>query len=107
MTHASLMVGDTITGVWYDSGMTRYEKIAISIPSRAAENARRAVRDGRAPSVSAYVTAALDEKASREDLRAMFREMLAETGGPPTPAERRWLDRVMGPKKRKRRRNKR
>lgn len=76
--------------------MTRYEKLAISLPSRAAESARRAVRMGRAASVSAYVAAAIEEKAKREDLAAFLDAMLAETGGPLTAAEAREADRALG-----------
>jgi hypothetical protein len=76
--------------------MTRYEKITVSLSSRAAENARRAVRHGQAPSVSAYVTAAIEEKSKREDLLAMLYQMLDETGGPPTAAERRAVRRELG-----------
>ena len=85
------------------SGMTSYEKIAVSLPTRAAESARRAVRRGRAPSVSAYVAAAIEEKAKNDDLSAFLDEMLAETGGPLTAAEKRAADRALGlPKSRKR-----
>jgi hypothetical protein len=92
--------------------MTRYEKITVSLSSRAAENARRAVRDGRASSVSAYVTEVLEEKGSREELIAMLDQMLEETGGPPTPAEIRAVDRALGfatnrPRKRKPKRRRR
>ena len=89
---------------WYDSGMTRYEKIAISLPSHAAEGVRRAVREGRAPSVSAYVASAIEEKNKQYDLKALLDEMLEETGGPLTPAERRAAERALGltPKRRKR-----
>jgi Arc/MetJ-type ribon-helix-helix transcriptional regulator len=76
--------------------MTAYQKIAVSLPPRAAENARRAVRDGRAASVSAYVASAIEEKAKLEDLSALLDEMLAATGGPLTPAERRAADRALG-----------
>jgi hypothetical protein len=76
--------------------MTRYEKLAISLPSRAAESARRAVRKGQAPSVSAYVAAAIEEKSKREDLAAFLASMLAETGGPLTAAEARAADRALG-----------
>jgi hypothetical protein len=76
--------------------MTRYEKLAISLPSGAAESARRAVRKGRAASVSAYVAAAIEEKAKREDLAAFLDSMLAETGGPLTAAEAREADRSLG-----------
>jgi len=79
--------------------VTRYEKIAISLPARAAESVRRAVREGRASSVSAYVAEAIEQKSSREDLLVMLEEMLEETGGPPTPAERRWAAWQVGPRK--------
>lgn len=48
--------------------MTAFEKLAVSLPSQAAESARRAVRRGRATSVSAYLAAAVDEKAKLCDL---------------------------------------
>jgi Arc/MetJ-type ribon-helix-helix transcriptional regulator len=80
--------------------MTAYQKIAISLPSRVAENARRAVREGRAPSLSAYVADALEQKSSRDDLIVMLDEMLEETGGPATPAEQRWVDYALAPVRR-------
>ena len=76
--------------------MTRYAKIAITLPLRAAENVRKAVRAGKAPSVSAYIAAAVEEKASKETWRALMDDMLAETGGPLTAAERRDADRALG-----------
>jgi hypothetical protein len=82
--------------VSHTTGMTGYVKIAISLPSRAAEGARRAVRAGRAESVSAYIAAALDERVTRDELAALLDEMLAESGGPLTPAEIRTADRALG-----------
>ncbi len=72
------------------------EKIAISLPKPLAERARRAVRQGRAPSVSAYVARAIEERVKLDDLSALLEEMLAETGGPLTAAERREADRALG-----------
>jgi len=83
--------------------MTRYAKIAISLPLRAAETARRAVRAGRAPSVSAYIAKAIEEHAKKDDLVALLDEMLEETGGPMTPAERRSAQQKLGLSPRKRR----
>src|SRR4051794_8368619 len=77
-------------------GMTAYAKIAVSLPLQAAEHARRAVRAGRATSVSAYVAEAIENKAKLDDLAALLGEMLAETGGPPSAAERRWARRTLG-----------
>jgi Arc/MetJ-type ribon-helix-helix transcriptional regulator len=82
--------------------MTR-EKIAVSLPPHLVKAARSAVRAGRVPSVSAYVAEALAEKTKLDDLESLLREMLEETGGPPTAAERRAADRILrGSSKRKR-----
>ena len=62
------------------SSMTR-AKIAVSLPEELVDQAREAVRTGRAASVSAYVTAALEEKARLDDLATLLDEMLAESGG--------------------------
>lgn len=85
--------------------MTSYQKLAVSLPSRVAERARRAVRDGHAPSLSAYVAKALDEKADVDELATLLDRMLAESGGPLTAAETRAADRALGvtPAKRRRR----
>lgn len=71
-------------------------KIAITIPRPLLAKAKRAVRQGHADSVSAYVTAALEERAKLDDLRAMLDEMLNETGGKLTPSERREAKRMVG-----------
>ena len=83
-------------------GMTSYVKLAISLPSRAAENVRRAVKAGKAPSVSAYIAQAVEEKSKEDTLKGLLKEMLDETGGPPTQAERRWVQRTLGIKSLKR-----
>lgn len=75
-------------------GMTT-TKIAVSLPPEHVEAARRAVTEGRAASVSAYVASALEEKAKLDDLAAMLDEMLDETGGPLTAAERDRADRIL------------
>ena len=84
--------------------MTRYEKIAISLPSRAAEHVRKAVRYGRAPSASAYIAGVIEKEAKAQTLMELLDEMLEETGGPMTPAEKRWADRMLGLTKRSSRR---
>lgn len=80
----------------HTAGMTTTEKIAVSLPRQIAARLRRAVRQGRAASVSAYVASALDEKAKLDDLSALLDEMLAASGGPLTPAEIRRADRAIG-----------
>ncbi len=72
------------------------EKIAVSLPRGLADRARRAVRQGRAPSVSAYVALALEEKAKLDELSTLLDDMLAESGGPLTVKERRAADRALG-----------
>jgi Arc/MetJ-type ribon-helix-helix transcriptional regulator len=76
-------------------GMTK-SKIAITLPPALVTRARRAVREGHAESVSAYVAAALEEKAKLDNLADMLQEMLAETGGPLTERERRVADHALG-----------
>ena len=71
-------------------------KIAVSLPSELVERAKRAVADGRAPSVSAYVANALEEQSKLEDLASLLDEVLAESSGPPTAAERKAADRALG-----------
>jgi hypothetical protein len=83
-------------------GMTAV-KIAVSLPSETLERAKRAVRRGRAASVSAYVTAALDQKATLDELDDLLNEMLEESGGPMTSAEQRRTDElIVGPSPRSR-----
>ena len=64
----------------HTAGMTTTEKIAVSLPRQIAARLRRAVKQGRATSVSAYVASALDEKAKLDDLSALLDEMLAASG---------------------------
>ena len=77
-------------------GMTRRAKIAVTLPQELVDAARSAVRHGRAPSVSAYVSEAVAQRAKSEDLDALLEEMLDETGGPMTEEERAWADRELG-----------
>lgn len=64
------------------------EKIAVSLPAALVKRAKRIVRAGGAPSMSAYVAAALEQKTTTDELTALLDEMLEETGGPLTPEER-------------------
>ena len=71
-------------------------KIAVTLPAGLVEQAHRAVTEGRASSVSAYVARALEDRAKLDELASLLDEMLAESGGPLTPAEQRDADRVLG-----------
>jgi Arc/MetJ-type ribon-helix-helix transcriptional regulator len=78
-------------------------KVAVSLPEETLRRAKRAVRRGRAESLSAYVSVALDQKATLDELDDLLNEMLDETGGPATPAEEQRIDRMIaGPKRRTR-----
>jgi Arc/MetJ-type ribon-helix-helix transcriptional regulator len=85
-------------------GMTT-SKIAVSLPYALVAQARKAVARGVADSVSAYVASALTEKAKSDDLAELLGEMLAETGGPMTAAERRAADVTLGPPRKSKRRS--
>jgi len=76
------------------TGMTASKKIAISLPAPLVAKALRAVKDGHATSVSAYIARAVEEKATHEDLLAMLDGVLGETGGPITVEEQNLLDRA-------------
>jgi len=72
-------------------------KITVSLPEELVAHARRAVKRGSAPSVSAYVADALRHRHSTGgDLDADIEEALEATGGPPTPEEEAWLDSIFG-----------
>jgi Arc/MetJ-type ribon-helix-helix transcriptional regulator len=95
---------DIVSPRSHTTGMTSTTKIAVSLPKLVAERARRAVRKGYAASVSAYVASALEEKVKLDELSTLLDEMLAESGGPLTPAERRAADRALGAGKKRSRR---
>ncbi len=73
-----------MTTTQYDSGMT--SKIAVSLPDHLVEQAKHAVFEGRAASVSAYVAEALEARQSQESLRQILEDWNTELG-PPTPEE--------------------
>ncbi|MGC8512477.1 MAG: toxin-antitoxin system antitoxin subunit [Acidimicrobiales bacterium] len=71
-------------------------KIAVSLPPELVAQARHAVAEGRATSVSGYVAHALEEQAKLDDLASLLEEMLAETGGPLTAEETQAADEALG-----------
>jgi hypothetical protein len=78
-------------------------KIATSLPRPLVAAAQRAVKHGRAESVSAHVATAIEEKARLDDLRGLLDELLLETGGALTAAERLDAERMVGLKPRRKR----
>lgn len=77
----------------YASGMTT--KIAVSLPDELVEAAKRAVAEGRAASVSAFVAAAMASQERTESLAALVADIIAEDGEP-TAKDYAWADRVLG-----------
>lgn len=77
-------------------------KIAVTLPPALVSRMRRAVRRGDAASVSDYVSRAVEERSTLDNLADMLDAMLAETGGPLTRAEQRAADDALGIKSRRR-----
>ncbi len=74
--------------------MTR-RKIAVTLPEEQVAAARRAVAEGRAASVSAYVAGALARRDADDDLAEMLAEIYAESGTP-SDEDRAWARSVLG-----------
>jgi Arc/MetJ-type ribon-helix-helix transcriptional regulator len=71
------------------------EKITVSLPSGQVAAIRRAVRDGRAASVSAFVSGAVAVQQQRESLAEVVAAWMREDGRPPAEAYA-WADEVLG-----------
>jgi hypothetical protein len=78
----------------YDLRMQK-ARVTVTVRREVLSKAERQVRRGRAKSVSAWVDAAMEEKARREDLTALLSEMKAENG-PPSAKEEAWARAVLG-----------
>ena len=78
---------------WYDSGMT--QKIAVSLPDEQVVSIRRAVAQGRAASVSGFISAAV-ARAQREDNLAQLLDDLDRELGPVDDADLAWADKALG-----------
>ena len=74
--------------------MTR-QKIAITLPEEQVAAARQAVAEGRAASVSAYISQALSRRTAEEEMAEMIAEIYAESGQP-TEEDRAWARRLLG-----------
>lgn len=78
---------------WYDSGMT--QKIAVSLPDEQVVSIRRAVEQGRAPSVSGFISAAV-ARVQREDDLAQLLDDLDRELGPVDDTDLAWADKALG-----------
>ncbi|MGH3930133.1 MAG: hypothetical protein ACRDTF_09170 [Pseudonocardiaceae bacterium] len=64
-------------------------RLTVTIPERLARDARQAVADGKAESVSAYVTDALRHYGRSTTLRQLLDQWwAADSDGPPSESER-------------------
>jgi Arc/MetJ-type ribon-helix-helix transcriptional regulator len=70
-------------------------RVTVTVRRAVLNKAERQVKKGRAKSVSAWVDAAMEEKARREDLATLLAEMKAENG-PATADEEAWARGVLG-----------
>lgn len=70
-------------------------KVAVSLPAHLVAGAERAVAEGQAASVSAYVSEALAERAKRDRLVEVLDAMDREHGRP-SARDRAWARRVLG-----------
>jgi len=69
-------------------------KVALTIPSEVLRLAQKEVRAGRAKSLSAFVSEAVDEKVRRDELSSILDAMDAELGKP-NKAAMVWARRVL------------
>jgi Arc/MetJ-type ribon-helix-helix transcriptional regulator len=70
-------------------------KIAVTLPPEQVKAAKRAVKEGRAPSVSAYVAEALARQQRAESLTALLDELIAQHGEP-SSADYAWARQALG-----------
>jgi len=66
-------------------------RITVSLPDHLVEQVKRAVEEGKAPSVSAYVAEALRDKVPPIGLKALLRQWDEELG-PPGPEAEAWAE---------------
>lgn len=70
-----------------------YRKLAVSVPSELVEAVEEEVRAHRAPSVSAFISDALEEKIDRGRLQELLDEVWRQK--PMTEKERAWADKIL------------
>ena len=69
-------------------------KVAVTISTEVLELAKKRVKAGRAKSLSALVTEAVDEKLRRDQLAEILDAMNAKLGAP-SKAAKAWAKRVL------------
>ena len=71
-------------------------KVALTIPVDVLKQAKKEVKAGRAKSLSAFVSEAVDEKLRRDELTDILDAMDTEHGKP-NRAARAWARRALEP----------
>ncbi|MES1186967.1 MAG: hypothetical protein ABUL60_24345 [Myxococcales bacterium] len=74
-------------------------KIAITLPRPLLAKVKGAVKRGRAGSVSAFVSEALEARVREDSLAGLVRDLIAEHGEP-SRKDKAWARRVLGSKPR-------
>jgi len=69
-------------------------KLAITLPTDVLKLAKKQVKTGRAKSLSAFISEAVDEKLRRDELEKLL-DTLDAQHGPPNRAAQRWAKRVL------------
>lgn len=70
-------------------------RITVTVDTAVVSAAEQAVADGRAPSVSAWVAAAMADRARQESLADVLADIRSELG-PATDEETAWARSVLG-----------
>lgn len=68
------------------------KRVNVTLPSEEVQRIHDLVREGRYPSVSAFVTEAIRERLAEADAHDMVVAVLRQIGGEPTAADRAWVD---------------
>jgi hypothetical protein len=69
-------------------------KIALTIPADVLVLAKKEVKAGRAKSLSAFISEAVDEKVRRAELTSIL-DAMDEEYGPPNRVAQAWAKRVL------------
>lgn len=75
--------------------MQHRARVTVTVRQEVLESAEADVAAGRAPSLSAWVDQAMEEKARHDELAALLEEMRAENG-PATEEEDKWARSLLG-----------
>ena len=80
-------------GVKRRRSASSYRKLAVSVPTELVEAVEEEVRARHAPSVSAFISDAVEQKLERDRLQEALDEVWREK--PMTERERAWADKIL------------